>query len=240
MNNTCFDCEVVRDLMPLVIDEAASGTSRGIVETHLKECPDCRKTMEEMRAELAERKAVPEDKEFVRFVKNTGKRLRRKKWAAILGAVIGVMGIVIGVYSYLATHSRQIELTPENVVFALDEEGYLTWTHTIEKNLSYHGMSSGMRVGEDAVYFHISRSMAPDLSGEKQRGTIQETVDWIFWNGEDLIHKIAKLEFVNDVQTSVLVEEPIGELRVGTPEDYFVLYRAGDVLTPGEVIEIHE
>lgn len=240
MSNTCFDCDVVRDLMPLVIDDAASGMSRGIVETHLKECPDCRTAMEDMRTELAARKAAPEDKEFVRFVKNTEKKLRRKKIIAVLGAVIGLVGIVVGVYSYLATHSRRIELTPENVVFALDEEGYLTWTHTIEQNLSYHGMGTGMRVGEDAVYFHISRSMAPDITGEKQRGTIQETVEWVYWNGEELVHKTAKLEFIDDAQTTVLVEEPLGELRVGTPEDYFVLYRAGDVLTPGEVIEIEE
>ena len=242
MNNTCFDCDVVRDLMPLVIDDAASGTSRGIVETHLKECPDCRKAMEEMRAELAERKALPEDGDFVRFVKNTGKKLRRKKWIAVLGAIIGLVGIMVGVYSYLATHSRDIELTPENVIFALDEEGYLTVTHTIEGEYSYHGMGIGGRESEDEKYFHMFRSMAPDLSGEKQRGTIQETVGWICWNGESLCWPHEEPVDENDLENSewVFVEEPILELRVGTPEDYFVLYRAGDVLTPGEVIEISE
>lgn len=243
MNNTCFDCDVVRDLMPLVIDDAASPASRGIVETHLKECPDCRMAMEEMRTELAERKATPEDKEFARFVKNTGKKMRRKKVIALLSLVVGVISLLIGVYAYLANNSRNIELTPENVVFALDEEGYLTATHTIEGKYGYTGMGTGGIADSGILYFHMSRSMLPDYSGEKLTGTIQETMDWLGWNGEELCQMWTEsLDSVHDNAPPqlVYVEEPILELRVGTPEDYFVLYRAGDVLTPGEVIEIHE
>ena len=70
-----------------------------------------------------------------------------------------------------------------------------------------------------------------------------ETLDWLYWNGKNLCHWY--MEPVDSPREDVLsqlvyVEEPISELRVGTPEDYFVLYRAGDVLTPGEVIEISE
>ena len=245
MNNTCFDCEVVRDLMPLVIDDAASGTSRGIVETHLKECPGCRKTMEEMRTELAERKASPEDKDFVRFVKNTGRELRRKKVIAILSLVVGLVSLVIGIYAYLANNSRNIELTPENVVFALDEEGHLTATHTIEGKYGYTGMGTSGVADSDVLYFHMSRSMLPDYSGEKLTGTIQETMDWLCWNGEELciVYMAAEEDLTETLLPEaydIYVEEPILELRVGTPEDYFVLYRAGDVLTPGEVIEIED
>lgn len=245
MNNTCFDCDVVRDLMPLVIDEAASGTSRGIVETHLKECPACRGAMEEMRAELAERKATPEDGDFVRFVKNMGKKLRRKKVIAVLSLVVGLVSLVIGIYAYLANNSRNIDLTPENVVFALNEEGYLTVTHTIEGKYGYTGMGTGGIADSGILYFHMTRSMLPDYSGEKLTGTIQETMDWLYWNGEELctVHMEAAENAPENLPPEsyyVYVEELILELRVGTPEDYFVLYRAGDVLTPGEVIEISE
>ena len=245
MNHTNFDCDVVRDLMPLVIDDAASGTSRGIVETHLKECPDCRTAMEEMRAELAERKAVPADGDFVRFVKNMGKKLRRKKVIAMLSLVVGLVSLVIGIYAYLANNSRNIDLTPENVVFALDEEGYLTVTHTIEGKYGYTGMGTGGIADSGILYFHMTRSMLPDYSGEKLTGTIQETMDWLYWNGEELctVHMEAAENAPENLPPEsyyVYVEERILELRVGTPEDYFVLYRAGDVLTPGEVIEIHE
>ena len=36
-------CEVIRDLMPLYLDECCSESSRELVEEHLKECDCCRK-----------------------------------------------------------------------------------------------------------------------------------------------------------------------------------------------------
>lgn len=73
--------------------------------------------------------------------------------------------------------------------------------------------------------------------------TVVETLDWLYWNGKDLCHwymEPVESPRENMPPQTVMVEEPFSELRVGTPEDYFVLYRAGDVLTPGEVIEIVE
>ena len=45
-------CEVIRDLMPLYLDECCSEGSRELVEEHLKECDSCRKMAEQMRKEL--------------------------------------------------------------------------------------------------------------------------------------------------------------------------------------------
>ena len=38
-----YDCEVIRDLLPLYADRACSERSRTMVEEHLQECPDCRR-----------------------------------------------------------------------------------------------------------------------------------------------------------------------------------------------------
>ena len=37
-----YDCDMIRDLLPLYADKACSQRSREIVEEHLQECPDCR------------------------------------------------------------------------------------------------------------------------------------------------------------------------------------------------------
>ena len=247
MNQTYFDCDVARDLMPLVIDDAASGTSRGIVEAHLKECQDCRRAMEEMRRELAEGKASPEDGDFVRVVKNTGKKLRRKKTVATVCLVAGLVSLVVGIYAWLANHNyRDIELTPENAVFALDEDGYLTVTHTVDKGYGFVGLGTGEVADSGVVYFSMSRTRWQDASGEKPTGTIRNTMDWICWNGEALclVYPVAQEGLPENLPPEAYIaydeQEPIQELRIGTPDEYFVLYRAGDVLTPGEVIEIAE
>lgn len=45
-------CEVIRDLIPLYLDDCCSEGSRKLVEEHLKECDSCQKLMEQMRKEL--------------------------------------------------------------------------------------------------------------------------------------------------------------------------------------------
>ena len=37
-----YDCDVIRDLLPLYADNACSEISRRMVEDHLQECPACR------------------------------------------------------------------------------------------------------------------------------------------------------------------------------------------------------
>lgn len=41
-------CEVIRDLLPLYIDEVCSPDSKELVEAHLRTCEDCRRLMEKM------------------------------------------------------------------------------------------------------------------------------------------------------------------------------------------------
>ena len=35
-------CEIVRDLLPLYVDDVCSPASRGLVEEHLEQCSDCK------------------------------------------------------------------------------------------------------------------------------------------------------------------------------------------------------
>lgn len=45
-------CEIIRDLMPLYLDDCCSEGSRKMVEEHIKECDSCRKLLDEMSKEL--------------------------------------------------------------------------------------------------------------------------------------------------------------------------------------------
>lgn len=53
-------CEVIRDLLPLYIDECCSSESKRLVEEHLKECGECRQLLCAMRQEV---RIAPEEKE---------------------------------------------------------------------------------------------------------------------------------------------------------------------------------
>ena len=45
-------CEIIRDLIPLYLDNVCSEDSRKLVEDHLSECSECRKYMKELETEL--------------------------------------------------------------------------------------------------------------------------------------------------------------------------------------------
>lgn len=218
--NNIYPCDTVRDLMPLVIDEVASERSCEIVREHVAVCAECRARMDSMRAPLEK----PETGgDFARFVKTTGRRLRRRRIAALVCIVLALAVVVMNLPRF---RSCDVDLAAEDVVFALNEHGFLTVTCTLPHGSGFVGMDSGGGAGQDIVYFNMYRTRLPDLSGQKETGTITQTVSWIYWGGEALLW-----ENVNDE------DEAIGELRVGTEKDYFVLYRQGDVLQCGHVIE---
>ncbi len=57
-----MNCDIIKDLLPLYIDECCSEESAKLVAAHLESCSDCRKTFENMRrshtAQPAEKKEV--------------------------------------------------------------------------------------------------------------------------------------------------------------------------------------
>ena len=43
-----MNCNIIKDLLPLYVDECCSGESAELVREHLVKCPDCRKACEQM------------------------------------------------------------------------------------------------------------------------------------------------------------------------------------------------
>lgn len=72
-------CNIARDLMPLVIDNAASEESGEFVFDHIAECEECRAHFEKMGKELDSPEVSQTDTAFAQSVQKLKKRQRRKK-----------------------------------------------------------------------------------------------------------------------------------------------------------------
>ena len=83
------ECEIIRDILPLYVDDACSASSREIVEDHLKECPECAAFLEEIRASEAEDELKAE-KALV--ISNQAKRFKRRSTA--VGSVISALFMI--------------------------------------------------------------------------------------------------------------------------------------------------
>ena len=84
-----MQCSVIRDLLPLYLDEVCSEDTKKLVERHLAECADCRKTLEEMRREMTLPKLSEEEQQEAKTpFKQIQKRERRRIFAAVLATVV--------------------------------------------------------------------------------------------------------------------------------------------------------
>ena len=86
-----YDCDVIRDLLPLYADKACSDKSREIVEEHLQECMDCRNLTSTMLDTEIERTLHGENESVIQY----GARQFRRRSAIVGSAVSGSLAVPI-------------------------------------------------------------------------------------------------------------------------------------------------
>jgi len=86
-------CKIIKDLLPLYHDGVCSAESRELVDAHLSQCEDCRKTLEEIDSELLLPPAKDTDVNPLRSITKTINH--RQKKALIKGIAITLSLILI-------------------------------------------------------------------------------------------------------------------------------------------------
>lgn len=123
-----ISCNVIQDIMPLYVDEIVSEDTKKLVEEHLKECEDCRKEMEKMRAKIIlpnKKKINQAEKELFQKLKH--RLINRRIAAAILGAIL-VCALLAGVYTILVLPKEPIPFDPQKMeVEIVGEDAYLSY-----------------------------------------------------------------------------------------------------------------
>ena len=87
-------CEIIRDLIPLYVDEAASPASRQLVEEHLAECSDCREICSRLQDRETEERIAAEKEEVI-----AGQRRFFRRKVALFGSIaasIVVLPVLVG------------------------------------------------------------------------------------------------------------------------------------------------
>lgn len=83
------ECEIVRDILPLYVDDVCSASSREIIDDHLKTCPDCAAYLKQIRASEAE-ETLKAEKALV--IQNQARRFKRRSTA--VGGVVSTLFMV--------------------------------------------------------------------------------------------------------------------------------------------------
>ena len=60
------DCEIIRDLLPLYVDDICSEKSRELVEEHLQECAECNDLLSKLKKTEIESDLKKEKEDAIR------------------------------------------------------------------------------------------------------------------------------------------------------------------------------
>ncbi len=101
-----LSCGIIKDLLPLYVDNVCSEESKTIIEEHIADCPIC-------EAELMNLQSSPDVKAEIntdinKAVKNAGKRIKKGKKKAVIKSLSITMAVivVVGLFAYLTVPVR--------------------------------------------------------------------------------------------------------------------------------------
>lgn len=225
-------CEVVRDLMPLVIDDVASEGSKRLVQAHMEDCEGCRGYYTGMTAAISRAAMPPEsDKSFIKL----GKRMKRKVGLRKILIVVLIFAVLtvgsMAAYDYATTWVDMpidycdVQLAYDDdgdVIMHVENSGGPGWFH----NWGYEE--------HDGVYYiipHMPRmTLTSGVSDAYEElydlAMVDNRIYVVFYDYEDVIDQDTG-EWESERRE---IRIPIRYIRWGTPYNYDTLYVSGDVL----------
>lgn len=130
-----INCNVIKDLIPLYVDDAVSLETRELVEAHIAVCPECQSELETMKKVLALPVCSDLEQEKAGFIQAIQKQLNRKKVKTALISALAAALLIIGVYVIMVFPSRVIPY--EEGLVSVRDDGGDVWIHFTGK--SYDG-----------------------------------------------------------------------------------------------------
>lgn len=161
-----YPCNLIRDILPLYIDDVCSAESKEIVTTHLKDCPACTAYLHEMM-EAEHEITMPCDKEnevqkasSLRAVK---KKIRRKQMLVAMGTMLALVVMFYAVVG-ICKHTTKVV--------------------SYENNLSV-SMVDGNLVGRlyGSAYINLkSKTVVTQQGGQEQRYLFYALTDSVWYD----------------------------------------------------------
>lgn len=139
-------CAVIKDLLPLYVDDIVSEESREVVKEHLTTCADCKRYHEKLKedAEAPIKKNAVDGKEAIRKIRN---KIKRKKIAAICITAMLTAAVALGLYYMIFV--KQSYLSYEESGLYVENADLFTR----EPYYCYYGFGSPQ---EDTVFVYLS------------------------------------------------------------------------------------
>lgn len=90
-------CKIVEDLLPLYHDGVCSEESREMVDEHLAQCEDCRKSLEQIDGELL---SPTEQDSDINLLKSITKKIILSKRKALIKGIVITLSLILAIFLY--------------------------------------------------------------------------------------------------------------------------------------------
>lgn len=126
-----ISCEIIRDLLPLYVDEVCSDDSRNLVENHLQGCEGCKTELNYMKGDLPQQKEIAEETKTVKAMQNAWKKSKKItiEKIVILGIMLFVLCVIL-FYPDMPMPVFEKDLEVRNVCQLEDGTVYFEWEMT--------------------------------------------------------------------------------------------------------------
>ena len=208
------ECEIVRDLMPLVLDDVASDGSKHMVSAHVQTCAQCAAYMNQLKADLPAGKKSELDSRaaFDAAAQTLRKQKRRRTLRNILlGAlIVCILGLAnLYCFDWLMNETRPISTSEYGIQLSKLADGRLV------ASFDYH---------ESMTPLYVKRQQVTETAADGSRAEIL-----YLYAEKHIVPQTASTPMQNAGFTlDSGWQTTTAEIRQGTPEDYQVLWRQGD------------
>lgn len=208
------ECEIVRDLMPLVLDDVASDGSKHMVSAHVQTCAQCAAYMNQLKADLPAGKKSELDSRaaFDAAAQTLRKQKRRRTLRNILlGAlIVCILGLAnLYCFDWLMNETRPISTSEYGIQLSKLADGRLV------TSFDYHESMTPLYVKQQQV-----TETAAD--GKPRRNPL--SLCRKAYRAADGKHAYAK----HRLHARFRLADDDGGDSAGTPEEYQVLWRQED------------
>ena len=124
------ECSIIRDILPLYVENMVSEDTSEFVKEHLESCPTCRAELEKLR-EPVEVQTEPQPDMDAAPLKRLKKALLMKKVQTILCTAAVLLALMLSVISFL-TAPEYFAYSPELVTVTEEANGAVTLSFSNE------------------------------------------------------------------------------------------------------------
>ncbi len=164
------DCKIVQDLLPNYVDNLTQKETNDFLEDHLKNCEECSKKLDAMKAEIKTEKNINNKKE-VDYMKKIRKKLGALKiiGTSILSLIVLIIIFIVGNYLHVRNVGKidKTEKMTEEEIISLLEKGrenknyyleQISLNRFKEENESFYNDAQTIYFAKDGVILSISNS----------------------------------------------------------------------------------